>query len=198
MCSETKIVQSAYMYLLGLYLGDGCLSRQSRNSWKLRIVQDARYMGLVALCADAMETVRGPGKARYVDRGTYIEIHSSWEHWLCLFPQHGPGPKHKRAVALNEWQLEQLAHHEKDLISGLIHSDGTHHINRVVRPTRAGMKTYSYERYQFKNRSDDIRGIFTDALDALGVRWTAGGHMTVSVARRDDVRFLSSFVSPKQ
>jgi hypothetical protein len=60
-----------------------------------------------------------------------------------------------------------------------------------------GKRTYSYARYQFTNYSEDIRAIFTDALDALGVGWTVGGRMTISVARREDVRFLDSFVPTK-
>ena len=197
LCSEAHVDQSAYSYLLGLYLGDGCLSRQSPRSWKLRIVQDAKYPGLVALCAEAMGRVIGAEKVRYVDRGSFIEIHSSWRHWLCLFPQHGPGAKHTRQIAFNDWQVVQLTGKEKNLVSGLIHSDGSHHLNRVVRSTKSGDKVYQYPRYQFMNRSNDIRQIFTEALDTLGVSWTVGGHMTISVARRNDVAFLDSFVANK-
>ena len=196
-CIDTKIDRSAYSYLLGLYLGDGCLSRQSQRSWKLRIVQDATYPGLVSLCAKAMASVIEPDRIRYVDRKTFVEIHSSSRHWLCLFPQHGPGPKHTRQIALTGWQLQQLEGHERELVSGLIHADGSFHINSVIRPTTAGNKRYNYTRYQFMNRSDEIRRIFTDALDTLDVRWTSGGHMTVSVARRKDVAFLRTFVANK-
>ena len=196
-CTETRVDRSAYAYLLGLYLGDGCLSTQGKSSWKLRIVQDARYVELVARCAEAMAAVMGTGRVRRVDRGSFIEIHSSWNHWICLFPQHGPGVKHKRLIALTDWQCEQLSGHQQELISGLIHSDGSRHINRVVRPTATGRKAYCYPRYQFTSYSDDIRTIFTDALDVLGVRWTVGGYMSISIARSRDVRFLDSFVPIK-
>jgi hypothetical protein len=49
----------------------------------------------------------------------------------------------------------------------------------------------------FKNASGDILTIFTDALDLLGVHWTQTNARTISVARRDDVAFLDSFVGPK-
>src|SRR4051812_14288943 len=34
---------TSYVYLLGLYLGDGCLSAHRRGVFKLRIVLDAAY-----------------------------------------------------------------------------------------------------------------------------------------------------------
>jgi hypothetical protein len=40
----------AYLYLLGLYLGDGCLSEHRRKVWKLRIVLDVRYPAIVDEC----------------------------------------------------------------------------------------------------------------------------------------------------
>ena len=36
----------AYCYLLGLYLGDGCISRHPR-AWRLRIVLDAKYPAII-------------------------------------------------------------------------------------------------------------------------------------------------------
>lgn len=43
-----------------------------------------------------------------------------------------------------------------------------------------------------------ILGIFTSALDLLGVHWTQTTARIVSVARRDDVAFLDTFVGPKR
>ena len=41
---------SPYAYLLGMYLGDGCISRCPRDVWRLRITLDAAYPGIVAEC----------------------------------------------------------------------------------------------------------------------------------------------------
>lgn len=49
----------------------------------------------------------------------------------------------------------------------------------------------------FTNASTDIQAIFTDALGALGVDWTQTTARDISVARRDDVAFLDTFVGPK-
>lgn len=40
-------------------------------------------------------------------------------------------------------------------------------MNTIRHPT----KTYAYPRYQFSNRSDDIRGIFCEYCDQVGVEW---------------------------
>jgi hypothetical protein len=54
---------------------------------------------------------------------------------------------------------------------------------------------YEYVRYEFKNRSDDIRQIFCDALD---IEWRVMTADTISVARRDSVAKLDAFVGPKR
>jgi len=46
-----------YAYLLGMYLGDGCISRAPRGVFALRIVLDRKYPGIVSECARAMGAV---------------------------------------------------------------------------------------------------------------------------------------------
>jgi hypothetical protein len=58
-------------------------------------------------------------------------------------------------------------------------------------------KTYSYPRYNFTNRSDDIRGIFCDACDLLGIEWRVMNSWDISIARREAVARLDEFVGPK-
>jgi hypothetical protein len=52
-------------------------------------------------------------------------------------------------------------------------------------------------RYLFTNESRDIRAIFTDALDLLGIAWRQNRHNSISVARREAVAALDEFVGPK-
>lgn len=59
-------------------------------------------------------------------------------------------------------------------------------------------RTYEYPRYQFSNRSDDIRQPFTYACDLVGVAWRPWGRYHISVARRDAVLRLDEFVGPKR
>ena len=57
-----------------------------------------------------------------------------------------------------------------------------------------GDKTYEYPRYNFSNRSDDIRKIFCDACDLLGIEWRVMNWWDISVARRASVARLDEFV----
>jgi hypothetical protein len=119
---------------------------------------------------------------------------SYWKHWPCLFPQHGPGRKHERRIALVPWQQQLVDAHPKQLVRGLIHSDGSRHINRIKHPKR----TYEYARYEFTNRSDDIRRIFCAACDQIGAQWRVMNRESISVARRASVARLDEFIGPKR
>jgi hypothetical protein len=50
-----------YAYVLGLYLGDGCISRTGRTQ-RLRITLDASYPMIIDACRDAVRAV-APGRA---------------------------------------------------------------------------------------------------------------------------------------
>jgi len=57
---------------------------------------------------------------------------------------------------------------------------------------------YAYARYFFSNLSADIRGLFCDACDALGVRWTLSNPRNVSVAHRASVARLDAIGCGKE
>lgn len=116
-------------------------------------------------------------------------MYSYSKSWPCLFPQHGKGKKHERPIALTDWQRRLVAKWPKFLLRGLIHSDG-------CRFTNTGRK-WRYARYAFDNRSADIRGIFCDACDQLGLRWTVS-RTTVYVSRMADVDRMDEFIGPKR
>ncbi|MCA1678288.1 MAG: hypothetical protein LC777_04715 [Actinobacteria bacterium] len=110
------------------------------------------------------------------------------KRWPCLFPQHGPGRKHERPIMLAQWQLELVKRAPGALLRGLIHSDGCRFMNTG--------RNWRWPRYSFSNRSDDIRGIFCDACDLLGVRWTTAPRI-VYVSRKADVARLDEIIGPK-
>jgi hypothetical protein len=62
---------------------------------------------------------------------------------------------------------------------------------------RHGKKVYAYPRYQFSNRSADIRAIFCEHLDLLDIPWRRMNPWTISVARREAVARLDEFIGPK-
>jgi hypothetical protein len=110
-----------------------------------------------------------------------------------LFPQHGPGRKHLRRIELHGWQLKIVEDAPGLFLRGLIHTDGWRGVNRVY----VKGKDYEYPRYQFSNRSDDIRRLFTDACDTLGVQWRKWARYHISVARRESVALVDTFIGPK-
>jgi hypothetical protein len=101
------------------------------------------------------------------------------------------------ASSLSDWQQSMVEAHPKALVRGLIQSDGNRHINTVTRRLPSGTKRYRYPRYMFTKASAGILGIFTQTLDLLGVHWTRTMPRIISVARREDVAFLDSFVGPE-
>jgi hypothetical protein len=185
----STIPAEAYCYLLGLYLGDGCISRHPR-SFQLRITLDSKYPAIVDRCRQAVDILMPRQCARVrlrSDNCSEVWLYS--KHWPCLFPQHGPGKKHKRAIRLEPWQQALADQATEEFILELIHSDGC----RVVANDRGVMSV----RYHFSNRSEDILGLFTAALDALEIPWTRSSKYIVSIYRKADTARLDTFVGPK-
>ena len=159
--------------------------------FKLRIVLDAKYPGIIAECVSAIEALR-PGRPVWQGRRrtcACVEVSNGWQHWPCLLPQHGPGRKHLRPIRLEPWQSEIVAGAHELFLRGLIHSDGC----RIVANDRGRLTA----RYHFANRSEDIKHLFCASLDALGVHWTRPCDKQIAIYRKDDVAFLDRFIGPK-
>lgn len=195
-CADVRQFGADYLYLLGLYLGDGCISKAPRDVWRLRIFRDARYSRLIDACSEAIGSVAGRRAGCQPHTGC-VEIYSSWKHWPCVIPQHGMGLKHAREIALVPWQDSLVRRFPQELIRGLIHSDGCRVINRVQRPLKSGVKEYDYVRYFFTNTSSDIRQLFTETCALIGVSCRPTNERNISVARRDSVQVLEEFIGPK-
>ena len=56
---------------------------------------------------------------------------------------------------------------------------------------------YSYVRYFFSNLSEDVRRIFAEHCELLGIRVTKSNHRNLSVSHRDSVSILEELVGPK-
>jgi hypothetical protein len=185
-----------YAYLLGLYLGDGHIARAGHGSQYLTIACDAGYPRIVGLARDAMSQVVHNASVwlveHPVDRCVRVVSCSRW--WPVLFPQAGPGRKHARSIVLARWQREICRYEARALVRGLIHSDGS----RFVANQRVAGKTYPYVRYAFSIRSADIRSIFCDHLDVLGIGWTQPNESLIAIDRRSEVAKLDAFVGPKR
>src|SRR5215211_293920 len=91
----SAIPAGAYCYVLGLYLGDGCISR-SQRVWRIRIVLDTKYPAIIDRCREAIDMLM-PGP----------------------LPQHGPGKKHLRLIRLEPWQRALVDEGTEEFILGL-------------------------------------------------------------------------------
>lgn len=190
---------NAYGYLLGLYLGDGHIAF-SKGYPFLRLFLDHKYSGVAQEAAAALgATFPGANVCRYdrePDGLTLLQLSSP--ALPRAFPQHGPGRKHARPIVLEAWQLERTTADPRPLLRGLIHSDGCRCVNRFSVDLPSGRtEQYEYVRYFFSNLSADIRRIFCNHCDILGIRWTMSNHRNVSISHRHSVGILDSFVGPK-
>jgi hypothetical protein len=186
---------SEYAYLLGMYLGDGYIVLGPKGVYRLIVAMDGAYPGLIAECTEAIRALV-QGAAPYIQprkNSRCIWVIKAWKHWPCLFPQHGPGKKHERPIVLARWQERLVRRHPELFLRGLIHSDGCRSRNTV----RHGENLYAYQRYSFSNASADIRKLFCDTCDLLGIEWRVMNARNISVARHASVARLDEFVGPK-
>ncbi|WP_329408800.1 transcriptional regulator [Streptomyces sp. NBC_00704] len=190
--------RNAYSYLLGLYLGDGCISPHPRGTGHyLRIACANAWPGLIDACEAAVRTISPAHTAYRVQAPGCVAVVGYYAHWPHLFPQHGPGKKHERRIALEPWQQVIVDEHPWQFVRGLIHSDGCRITNWTERTVGGERKRYAYPRYFFTNVSGDVIGLFTDVLDRLGVEWRMQNPRNVSIARKASVALLDAHVGPK-
>ena len=188
-----------YAYLLGVYLGDGHIVVAGQSAF-IRISLDSVYPAIVDEVAASLELTFSPAAARRyqraTDRSEILQLSSA--ALPIAFPQHGPGQKHLRTIELATWQRLIAERHPRALLRGLIHSDGARCINRFDTHLPSGrVAHYEYPRYFFSNLSADIRRIFCDSCEPLGIRWTQSNPRNISVSHRDSVACLDAFVGPK-
>ncbi len=199
-CTDCEYDKVAYAYLLGLYLGDGHIISKPKQH-HLSIFCNASQTGLIAAAEEAIRNVMAFPSIRQRRRQGCVEVKSYTKHWICMFPQHGPGKKHDRAIALEPWQQLIIDAHPWEFTRGLIHSDGCRITNWTTRLVKGERKRYEYPRYFFTNTSTDIIQLFTDTLDLVGIEWKplhqSRAAVTISVARRASVALMDAHVGPK-
>ena len=196
-CDGSAIDQPAYAYLLGLYLGDGHITRAPRNVFVLSLFCSDDWPGLLTAAQSTMSAVMPASGVFCVRRRGCTEVKSTSKHWPCLFPQHGPGRKHARKMGLAQRQSVIVQGYPGEFARGLFHSDGWRGVNRVRRRFAGRDHWYEYPRYMFSNESGDILRLCGETLDQLGVAWRFSRRNAISVARREAVARLDQFAGPK-
>lgn len=186
----TPVQQATYAYLLGLYLGDGCISAHHRGVFHLRISLDNDYPQIIISCQQAIQllfphhtvSVYRSKDADYSEVGAYSKL------WPTVFPQHGAGRKHLRKITLKRWQRRLVNLYPQQFLAGLMLSDGGRHDRYVDK--------HHYPFYQFTNMSTDIRNFFIATCKLLDVHYTTTGYR-VNIATRKAVDYVDSFLGPK-
>ncbi len=186
----------SYAYLLGAYLGDGHITMHRRGVQALSLSCSDDWPKIMDDVEASMRDVLAASVCR-VRRTGCMEIKSYSKHWLCLFPQHGPGKKHTRPILLEPWQEDLVDQHTGAFLRGLFHSDGCRITNWATRTVDGRTTRHEYPRYFFSNKSADILALCAAALDRLGIAHRRPRADTISVARRAAVAALDEVVGPK-
>jgi hypothetical protein len=189
-CVGNPVLQRAYVYLLGLYLGDGYISlSKGHRVYRLRIALDKQYPNIIDACVGSIKILLPENRVDLVSGQGFYDVSCYYKFWPALFPQHGKGMKHERTIALESWQQKLVDAYPLEIFRGLYHSDGSRSANVV--------KGKNYPRYIFANESPGIRAIFCKACDALNLHWTIANRRNVCVSRREDVARLDDLIGPK-
>ncbi len=185
---DPNAIHETYAYLLGMYLGDGCISKMKRVH-RLRIALDKKYPQIIQACVEAIETILPNNQVGIVDYIGYVHVSVYYKFLPQIFPQDGDGVKHERDIILERWQQKIVDQYPLEFFRGLYHSDGSRSQNIV--------KGRNYPRYTFSNVSDDIRKLFTDTSEKLGLSWTTANARNVAISRRNDVAWLDRYIGAK-
>jgi len=193
--------RAGYSYLLGLYLGDGCINLSRQGTCATMVITlDAAYPGVVEEAMAAAAACFPETQAHRFARsgGSVAAVQWSDPVLPFAFPQHGPGRKHLRVIELEPWQQEITTAFPRELLRGLIHSDGCRTINRFKTKLPSGrVANYEYPRYFFSNLSEDIRRIFCEHCEFLGIRWTQSNSRNISISHRKSVALMDEFIGQK-
>lgn len=134
-----------YCFLLGLYLGDGCISWMGRT-YRLRISLDSKYPGIIDVGKRVLERCffAEPHGVSLADGGSCTIIGVYCNHLPCLLPQHGPGKKHERPIVLDLcFAFSNRSTGLLDLFAGTCDALGLPHCHYPPRPegdrVRVGM-----------------------------------------------------------
>jgi len=156
----------SYSYILGFYLGDGCLgqTKKTSRSKTLFLANQASFVNMNKYITDSLQLLFPNKKIKHYYRKGQdcVNIKVNAISLEELFP-HGQGTKHTRKIELKEWQEEICKQYPKEFIKGLMESDGCR-----FKP----VKKYKYFIYQFTNASKDIHNILQKFCDLIQLSYT--------------------------
>ena len=182
--SLNESCKTHYAYILGLYLGDGDISKFPRT-FRLRLYFNSETNSrIIARSIVSLNNIfRKNRRSKYKQRTANCTEVSIYSNVLpTLFPQHGTGKKHSRDVSLKDnqqWLFDDQ--YAKILLAGLHDSDGCFYSEG------------KYDRFMFTNTSDDIIRIYKKILDMYNIHYTES-----SVKREGNERNITRIFTRKQ
>lgn len=162
---NTEEKKRAYSFILGVYLCDGHISRyKTFRAPCIRFFNDLKY---------PLNTQEWKEKLQIILPENKINVYKKSESNCCvvlaysrklldLFPQYGEGKKHDRKLTLAPWQKQILDQYPEEFIRGCIQSDGCIYTQKIS-------DKFSYKRYNFINKSEDIINFFLSSLERIGI-----------------------------
>lgn len=198
----TQEQKESYSYILGFYLGDGCLGHV-KNSFTLMIVNQsdrhetnqriAENIKIIFPTKNVMVRKRKEANCAVISM-TSLRLDE-------MFP-HGKGSKHTRKIVLRDWQKEIVKLFPENFIKGMMESDGCRYV-----PRKKECPTYVI--YQFANCSLDLHGFLQEAAAQIGLEFTFRARKSngekdrtqmflTSFNKKTSVELLDSFVGIKK
>ncbi len=156
-------VKKFYAYILGLYLGDGDISKYART-YRLRLYfHSINDRDVIERAVYSLSKLFPKNKISTYDqlhaKCTVVSVYNS--AIPELFPQHGSGKKHSRCVSLTNSQINILDKKcSKFLLAGLHDSDGSFYLEA------------NRERFMFANTSIDIINLYKELLELYNIHYT--------------------------
>ncbi len=162
---NTEEKKKAYSFILGIYLCDGYISRyKTYRAPAIRFFNDSKYPLNTQEWKEKLQILLPENSVnvhKHKQSNCFIVLAYS-RKLLDLFPQYGEGKKHDRKLTLAPWQKQILDQYPEEFIRGCIQSDGCIYIQKIS-------DRFSYKRYNFINKSEDIMDFFLYALEKVGI-----------------------------
>lgn len=193
------VLRQAYAYILGIYLGDGCITLQDEKKkiYRLRITCDAKYPNIINQISDSLKLIMPANKIGFIKRYyqghlSCIDISCYSKLWSDIFSFYRVGRKHTYSIELENWHKEVIKSCTKDFWIGLYQSDGSRFYNKQSKQIE----------YNFTQKSTDITNLFCWACDILNIGYGAywcpsRAAYTVSIVKSMDVANIEKFAKPK-
>ena len=191
----------SYSYLLGVYLGDGCIVTTPAGAAWLVITLDVAYPGIVEETASAVKACFPATSVRRYARsdGSVAALQVTPPRSPVCVPR-----SMARAASICDRSNSRIGspaitrRFPRELLRGLIHSDGCRTVNRFK--TRAAVRARGRVRLSALLLQQPVGRhprVFCESCERLGLRWTQSNHRNISISHRTSVALLDEYMGPK-